>query len=182
MPDESPSPDSIDRIRDILGLNGEMEQDIRCNATESGGQYAFTIRAFGLMDPEDEFGIVIRGLAVNTGGGGVIGNTCRFQVEDGGNTYEGLCGATMTTSDVQPCYISPVVISDTAAGPQIEDTFVTRAVQRALVDTRRDGTRQVGALLPVRDQLGLGDSHQEAVVVFARVVEDLSPTHRHIVQ
>jgi hypothetical protein len=108
--------------RSILGLNGEMDQDIRCSANESGGQYIFNIRAFGLADPEDEFGIVIRGLAVTTSGGGVIGSTCEIEVEEGGNKFEGRCGATMMTSEVQPCFISPLVIADSAAGPTVTFT------------------------------------------------------------
>ena len=137
------------RDRSILGLDGEMSQEISCNVTSSGDQRVFTIRATNRADPEDVFGITIRGLAVSSMGGPPQGSTCVVTVNEGGNRYTGPCGAVTATNEVQPCYLAPVAISDTAAGPEVNFTMMcTDLPHEADANLRRELTSPGSAMQP----------------------------------
>jgi hypothetical protein len=144
--------------RDICGLDGAttncetMEParyDIRCTANASDGMYVLTIRARDTVDSEDVYGVSIRGLTVNQGGGMPVGSACSFQVEEGGNLFEGACGASPMTTDVQPCHIPNVSITDTAQGPTVSFTVMcTDLPSEADAMRKREVTGPGGPSMP----------------------------------
>jgi hypothetical protein len=136
------------RDRSILGLDGDEGQSVDCSQSSSDGTTTLFISAYNRSNPDDQFGIAINNLRVPSGGGGVVG-TCNVSVLESGNTFQGLCGATMATSEAQPCYIASVMFSDSEAGPRVSFTMqCTDLPNQADATIKRELTRPGDSTMP----------------------------------
>ncbi len=122
---------------DINNIDGEDGHDISCSVYESGGNDVLTFTA----SKGTEYSIEVRGAQL-TSGGSVAGAGCRVRVEEGGNTYEGVCGSSQP-SEAQPCRVYDVVIDEDEDGnPQISGKLLCLELPATSDSTRR---REVSA-------------------------------------
>lgn len=105
----------VSMLRDINHVAGEEGHDLTCSVVKSSSGTTLNLRAY----KGSEYGFEIQNATFPSGGGPLVGAGCRFRAREGGNDYEGVCGAGAPVAGTQPCRISDITVSDEADGPTI---------------------------------------------------------------